>query len=221
MARITVEDCLDNVENRFELVMLATKRARQLSRSSSDALVPIENDKPTVVALREIAEGLITKEILERNLRRDTEAEHAHKDNTHKSVSEAAHHFRSDSRPPESHISKNPLSATILESASKFSGSDNFIKNPNAGTTTHAAPQSSHEALSQASASPLSKENPFAKPHEEQRKSFVTEAKPRMNPFAQILSEQAANYIKSSSEKNPADSNNPDTASKTDDPDSE
>lgn len=57
MARITVEDCLDNVENRFHLVLLASKRARQLMRGTSEAKVPWENDKATVVALREIATG--------------------------------------------------------------------------------------------------------------------------------------------------------------------
>lgn len=57
MARITVEDCLENVTNRFELVLLAAKRARQLMRGSVDPTVPWENDKPTVVALREIASG--------------------------------------------------------------------------------------------------------------------------------------------------------------------
>lgn len=65
MARITVEDCLDNVENRFELVMLATRRARQMRRYGVDPLIPEENDKPTVIALREIAEGLITHEMLD------------------------------------------------------------------------------------------------------------------------------------------------------------
>ena len=64
MARITVEDCLDHVDNRFNLVLLATKRARQLV-SGMEPLVPWENDKPTVVALREVAEGLITEESLE------------------------------------------------------------------------------------------------------------------------------------------------------------
>jgi len=57
MARITVEDCLENVDNRFELVILAAKRARQLMRGSVDPTVPWENDKATVVALREIAAG--------------------------------------------------------------------------------------------------------------------------------------------------------------------
>lgn len=60
MARVTVEDCLDNVDNRFELVMLATKRARQMAVQGAEPLVPVENDKHTVLALREIAEGLVT-----------------------------------------------------------------------------------------------------------------------------------------------------------------
>jgi DNA-directed RNA polymerase subunit omega len=65
MARITVEDCLEHVENRFELVMLATRRARQMRRFGVDPLVPEENDKATVIALREIAEGLISHEMLD------------------------------------------------------------------------------------------------------------------------------------------------------------
>lgn len=60
MARVTVEDCLTNVENRFELVMLATKRARQIAVQGAEPLVAEENDKPTVLALREIAENLVT-----------------------------------------------------------------------------------------------------------------------------------------------------------------
>ena len=57
MARITVEDCLDNVENRFELVMVSSKRARQIQTGGKDPMVAADNDKPTVIALREIAEG--------------------------------------------------------------------------------------------------------------------------------------------------------------------
>lgn len=59
MARITVEDCLENVENRFELVMVAAKRARDIAVNGAQPLVDWENDKPTVVALREIAAGLL------------------------------------------------------------------------------------------------------------------------------------------------------------------
>ena len=61
MARITVEDCLENIDNRFELVLTATKRARQIGHGS-EPLVEEENDKPTVIALREIADGLIDSE---------------------------------------------------------------------------------------------------------------------------------------------------------------
>ena len=58
MARVTVEDCLEHVDNRFELVLQASKRARKIS-IGAEPLVPTENDKPTVIALREIAQGLI------------------------------------------------------------------------------------------------------------------------------------------------------------------
>lgn len=65
MARVTVEDCLEHVENRFGLVMVATRRARQIVRFRADPLVDEEGDKPTVIALREIADGLINDEVLD------------------------------------------------------------------------------------------------------------------------------------------------------------
>lgn len=61
MARVTVEDCLENVENRFKLVLLASKRARQLAKGA-DEFIPRGKDKDTVLALREIAEGHVTEE---------------------------------------------------------------------------------------------------------------------------------------------------------------
>lgn len=64
MARITVEDCSDKIPNMFQLVLVASKRARQLA-NGAEAMVEWENDKPTVVALREIAEGYVTESILE------------------------------------------------------------------------------------------------------------------------------------------------------------
>ena len=64
MARVTVEDCLDNVDNRFELVMLASKRARQLATGGKEPKVAWENDKPTVVAMREIADGLVDANVI-------------------------------------------------------------------------------------------------------------------------------------------------------------
>lgn len=65
MARITVEDCLEHVDNRFELVIVGSKRARQIATGGRDPLVPEENDKPTVIALREIEEGLVDAGILD------------------------------------------------------------------------------------------------------------------------------------------------------------
>ena len=64
MARVTVEDCLDKVDNRFQLVLVATKRARQIANGAEPQL-PWEHDKPTVVALREIADGLVGPSILD------------------------------------------------------------------------------------------------------------------------------------------------------------
>jgi DNA-directed RNA polymerase subunit omega len=72
MARVTVEDCLANVDNRFQLVLVATKRARQLANGVTPFL-DWENDKPTIVALREIAAGLIGPSILEEQLRPEFE----------------------------------------------------------------------------------------------------------------------------------------------------
>jgi DNA-directed RNA polymerase subunit omega len=64
MARITVEDCLDNIDNIFEMVLVAAKRARRIAHGA-DPMVELENDKPTVIALREIADGLVTPAILD------------------------------------------------------------------------------------------------------------------------------------------------------------
>lgn len=86
MARVTVEDCLENVANRFELVMVASKRARQLATSGKDPLVNEESDKPTVIALREIAEGLITPDILNREEEMDAGEELAEVMEAHESL---------------------------------------------------------------------------------------------------------------------------------------
>jgi DNA-directed RNA polymerase subunit omega len=75
MARVTVEDCLDHVANRFELVMVASKRSRQLATGGKEPLVEEESDKPTVIALREIADGLVTPDILSREEETDVEEE--------------------------------------------------------------------------------------------------------------------------------------------------
>ena len=64
MARITVEDCLSNIDNIFEMVLVAAKRARRVAHGA-EPMVDLENDKPTVVALREIADGHVSAAILE------------------------------------------------------------------------------------------------------------------------------------------------------------
>ena len=64
MARITVEDCLENIDNIFEMVLVAAKRARRIAHGA-EPMVELENDKPTVIALREIADGHVTPAILD------------------------------------------------------------------------------------------------------------------------------------------------------------
>ncbi|AWB59278.1 MULTISPECIES: DNA-directed RNA polymerase subunit omega [unclassified Colwellia] len=67
MARVTVEDAVEKVGNRFDLVLIASRRARQIATGGKDPLVDVENDKPTVIALREIEAGLITTEVMDRS----------------------------------------------------------------------------------------------------------------------------------------------------------
>ena len=77
MARVTVEDAVEQVGNRFDLILVASRRARQLANGGQEALVDEENDKPTVVALREIEKGLVTNETMdecERLVQREQEA---------------------------------------------------------------------------------------------------------------------------------------------------
>ncbi|MDC0454077.1 DNA-directed RNA polymerase subunit omega [Gammaproteobacteria bacterium] len=71
MARITVEGCLEKVPSRFELILLAAGRARQLSTTSREPMVEWDNDKSTIVALREIEQGLIDRETLNKTLEED------------------------------------------------------------------------------------------------------------------------------------------------------
>ncbi|HRX70640.1 MAG: DNA-directed RNA polymerase subunit omega [Candidatus Competibacteraceae bacterium] len=82
MARITVEDCLDRVDNRFELVLIAARRARELALGR-EPLVPWENDKPTVVALRELADGKIDHLLQEKYRRRGQASRDASTSNDH------------------------------------------------------------------------------------------------------------------------------------------
>ncbi len=66
MARVTVEDAVDKIGNRFDLIMVASKRARQLATGGKDAMVDWDDDKPTVVALREIEENLVSAENIDK-----------------------------------------------------------------------------------------------------------------------------------------------------------
>jgi len=71
MARVTVEDAVDKIGNRFDLVLIASRRARQIATGGKEPLVELENDKPTVLALREIEQGLINTEIMDDNERHE------------------------------------------------------------------------------------------------------------------------------------------------------
>ena len=78
MARVTVQDAVDKIGNRFDLILTAARRARELQLHVREPLVPEENDKPTVIALREIEEGLINNDIMDAQERHDAlEQEHA------------------------------------------------------------------------------------------------------------------------------------------------
>jgi DNA-directed RNA polymerase subunit omega len=77
MARVTVQDAVEKVGNRFDLVLIAARRARQMQTGGKDPLVPAENDKTTVIALREIEEGLITKDVLDARQRQEQQEQDA------------------------------------------------------------------------------------------------------------------------------------------------
>lgn len=77
MARVTVQDAVEKIGNRFDLILTAARRARELQLNVREPLVPEENDKPTVIALREIEKGLINNEIMDAQERNDVlEQEH-------------------------------------------------------------------------------------------------------------------------------------------------
>ncbi len=77
MARVTVQDAVEKIGNRFDLVLIAARRARQIQTGGKDPLVPEENDKQTVIALREIEEGLITKDVLDARERQEQQEQEA------------------------------------------------------------------------------------------------------------------------------------------------
>ncbi|MGL4861328.1 MAG: DNA-directed RNA polymerase subunit omega [Enterobacteriaceae bacterium] len=71
MARVTVQDAVEKIGNRFDLILVAARRARQMQTGGKDPLVPEENDKYTVIALREIEKGLITRQVLDSHDRQE------------------------------------------------------------------------------------------------------------------------------------------------------
>ena len=77
MARVTVQDAVEKIGNRFDLVLVAARRARQMQTGGKDPLVPEENDNTTVIALREIEEGLITNQILDVRDRQEQQEQEA------------------------------------------------------------------------------------------------------------------------------------------------
>ncbi|CDL78983.1 DNA-directed RNA polymerase subunit omega [Xenorhabdus cabanillasii] len=77
MARVTVQDAVEKIGNRFDLVLVAARRARQLQSGGKDPLVPEENDKMTVIALREIEQGLINNKILDVRERQEQQEQEA------------------------------------------------------------------------------------------------------------------------------------------------
>ena len=77
MARVTVQDAVEKIGNRFVLVLVAARRARQMQVGGKDPLVPEENDKTTVIALREIEEGLINNQILDVRERQEQQEQEA------------------------------------------------------------------------------------------------------------------------------------------------
>ncbi|MGB5443304.1 MAG: DNA-directed RNA polymerase subunit omega [Gammaproteobacteria bacterium] len=118
MARVTVEDCLDKVENRFQLVLVATKRARQLANGVMP-LVDWENDKPTIVALREIAEGLIDASILTEPLYPDLSASETEEESLAGEATEAATEAAAEKAPDEADMAEASTETPAEEAAPK------------------------------------------------------------------------------------------------------
>jgi len=77
MARVTVEDAVKQVGNRFDLILMAARRARQIAVQGKDPLVAPENDKPTVIALREIEAGLMSNELMDAGDRQEQQEHEA------------------------------------------------------------------------------------------------------------------------------------------------
>ncbi len=118
MARVTVTDCLENVENRFQLVLIAAKRARQLSMGAKP-LVEEEDDKPTVIALREIADGLVDASILDTTniglFHDDDQIEEIDDEEAERLIAEALAESMAIGDSAEEVVAEQPASSMMLE----------------------------------------------------------------------------------------------------------
>ena len=132
MARVTVTDCLEHVDNRFQLVMIAAKRARQLSMGAK-ALVDEEDDKPTVIALREIAENLVDATILETTniglFNEDEEIEEIDDEEAERLIAEALAESMSEGA-PDVEVAKDSSSSMMIEGETAVPAADTESEEP-------------------------------------------------------------------------------------------
>lgn len=134
MARVTVTDCLEHVDNRFQLVMIAAKRARQLSMGAKP-LVDEEDDKPTVIALREIAENLVDATILETTniglFNDDEEIEEIDDEEAERLIAEALAESMSENA-PDAEAAKESSSSMMIEGETEGQAVDVESEEPEA-----------------------------------------------------------------------------------------
>ena len=134
MARVTVKDCLEHVDNRFQLVMIAAKRARQLSMGAKP-LVDEEDDKPTVIALREIAENLVDATILETTniglFNDDEEIEEIDDEEAERLIAEALAESMSENA-PDAEAAKESSSSMMIEGETEGQAVDVESEEPEA-----------------------------------------------------------------------------------------
>lgn len=172
MARVTVEDCLEHVENRFKLVLLASKRARQLSMGT-EPLVEWENDKPTVVALREIEEGLVNEEMMEAALAKPVDDDLPFDEDDLAAALHAEISRELTQPAPQAQLT----SQQPQQQANPFSSS---ISTPDASTQTSEPSVSQTEAP--AAEETLSMEDLLAK----ELAASTSDATPATNPFGEV-----------------------------------
>lgn len=185
MARVTVEDCLDHVENRFKLVLLASKRARQLSMGT-EPLVEWENDKPTVVALREIEEGLVDEEMMEAALAQPAEEEMPFDEDDLAAALHAEISRELTQPAPEGQIaSQQTDSSTNPFTSSPLGATSNSVSSESEATQSQAEPSSMESLLAQELAA-SSNDAPSSEPAAESPFSAQPTEKPAEpeNPFA-------------------------------------